>query len=45
MLVMPEHEQAAALDRIQAYLASRPETADREFTLPMRTGVLRIQKL
>jgi SAM-dependent methyltransferase len=41
MLVMPEHEQQAALGRIRAFLASRPETSDGEFTLPMLTCVLR----
>jgi SAM-dependent methyltransferase len=41
VLVMPEQEQAATLDRIRAFLASRPETAGGEFTLPMLTGVLR----
>lgn len=45
MLVMPEREREAALDRIRAYLASRPETADGEFTLPMLTGVLRVRRL
>ncbi|NHO84361.1 class I SAM-dependent methyltransferase [Micromonospora sp. CMU55-4] len=45
MLVMPERERAAALDRIRAYLASRPETADGEFTLPMLTCVLRVRRL
>jgi SAM-dependent methyltransferase len=42
MLVMPERERAAALDRIRAFLASRPETARGEFTVPMLTGVLRV---
>jgi SAM-dependent methyltransferase len=45
MLVMPEPERQATLDRIRAYLASRPETADGEFTLPMLTGVLRVRRL
>lgn len=45
MLVMPEPERAAALGRIGAYLASRPETAGGEFTLPMLTGVLRVRRL
>jgi len=45
MLVMPEHEREAALDRIRAYLASRPETAKGEFTLPMLTCVLRVRRL
>ncbi|OHV39987.1 MULTISPECIES: class I SAM-dependent methyltransferase [Pseudofrankia] len=44
MLVMPEQEQEAALGRIRAFLASRPETALGEFTLPMLTGVLRVRR-
>ncbi|MFC5112216.1 hypothetical protein [Kibdelosporangium philippinense] len=42
MLVMPESEREATLNRIRGFLASRPETATGEFTLPMLTGVLRI---
>ena len=45
MLVMPEREQRSTLDRIRAFLASRPETADGEFTVPMLTGVLRVRQL
>ena len=45
MLVMPEQERTETLDRIRAYLASRPETADGEFTLPMLTCVLRVRRL
>ena len=45
MLVMPEQERAATLGRIRDYLASRSETADREFTLPMQTCVLRVRRL
>ena len=45
MLVMPEDERAAALARIRAYLASRTETAEGEFTLPMLTCVLRVRRL
>jgi SAM-dependent methyltransferase len=41
MLVMSAPERGARLERIRAYLASRPETARGEFTLPMLTGVLR----
>ncbi|MFI5834210.1 class I SAM-dependent methyltransferase [Micromonospora sp. NPDC051300] len=44
MLVMPEPERAATLDRIRAFLASRPETAHGEFTLPMLTCVLRVRR-
>jgi hypothetical protein len=35
----------AALGRIRAFLASRPETAHGEFTLPMLTGVLYVRRL
>jgi SAM-dependent methyltransferase len=45
MLVMPEEEREAALGRIRAFLASTPETARGEFTLPMLTGVLRVRRL
>jgi SAM-dependent methyltransferase len=45
VLVMPEQGQAATLGRIRAFLASRPETARGEFTLPMLTGVLRVRRL
>lgn len=45
MLVMPEQEREARLDQIRGYLASRPETADGEFSLPMLTCVLRTRRL
>src|SRR5918994_1048726 len=45
MLVMQEQEQDATLGRIRAFLASIPETARGEFTLPMLTGVLRVGRL
>jgi SAM-dependent methyltransferase len=45
LLVMPEPEREATLDRIRDHLASRPETARGEFTLPMLTGVLRVRRL
>jgi hypothetical protein len=45
MLVMPEQERQAALGQIRAFLASKPETLDGEFTLPMLTGVLRVRRL
>ncbi|HTF10199.1 MAG TPA: class I SAM-dependent methyltransferase [Asanoa sp.] len=45
MLVMPAQEQVATLGRIRAFLASRPETAEGEFTLPMLTCVLRVRRL
>ncbi|WP_406075567.1 class I SAM-dependent methyltransferase [Micromonospora sp. NBC_01638] len=44
MLVMPEQERAATLGRIRAFLGSRPETAQGEFTLPMLTGALRARR-
>lgn len=45
MLVMPDREREAALRRIGDFLASRPQTARGEFTLPMLTGVLRVRRL
>ena len=36
---------ASILGRIRAFLASRPETARGEVTLPMLTGVLRVRQL
>jgi len=45
VLVMPEQEREATLGRIRAFLASRPETADGEFVLPMLTAVLRVRRL
>ncbi|MCU1644093.1 MAG: methyltransferase type 11 [Nocardia sp.] len=45
MLVMSEREQEATLGRIRGFLASRPETASGEFTLPMLTCVLRVRRL
>jgi len=45
LLVIPEQEQQATLGQIRAFLASRPETARGEFTLPMLTGVLRVRRL
>ena len=44
MLVMPEQERDATLGRIRAFLASTPETSGGEFTVPMLTGVLRLQR-
>jgi SAM-dependent methyltransferase len=45
ILVLPEPEREATLNRIHAYLTSRPETTSGEFTLPMLTGVLRLRQL
>ena len=45
MLVMPEQERTARLDEIRAFLASRPETAEGEFSLPMLTCVLRTRRV
>ncbi|MBM9503489.1 class I SAM-dependent methyltransferase [Actinacidiphila acididurans] len=45
VLVMPNQDREATLGRIRAFLASRPETAQGEFTLPMLTGVLRVRRL
>ena len=45
MLVMSAEERNATLARIRAYLASRPETAHGEFTLPKLTAVLRVKRL
>jgi SAM-dependent methyltransferase len=45
VVVLPEAEREATLDRIRAFLASRRETAAGDFTLPMLTGVLRVQRL
>ncbi|MBG6135284.1 hypothetical protein [Longispora fulva] len=42
---MPEQDRGAALGRIRAFLAGRPETASGAFTLPMLTGVLRVRRL
>jgi SAM-dependent methyltransferase len=44
LLVMPEPEREQTLDRIRAFLESRPETADGEFDVPMLTAVLRAQR-
>jgi SAM-dependent methyltransferase len=45
MLVMSDDEREAELGRIRAFLASRPETAEGEFSLPMSTCVLRVRRL
>ncbi len=45
LLVLPEQEREAILDRIRAFLAGRPETAHGEFDVPMLTCVLRVQRL
>ncbi|QUQ69659.1 class I SAM-dependent methyltransferase [Kutzneria sp. CA-103260] len=40
-LTMPEPERSRTLDRMLAYLKSRPETAEGEFDFPMRTLTVR----
>lgn len=45
VLVMTPQDRDARLSRIRDFLASRPETARGEFTLPMVTGVLRTRRL
>jgi SAM-dependent methyltransferase len=45
LLVMSDQDRVAVLGGIGAFLASRPETANGEFTLPLLTGVLRVRKL
>lgn len=45
MLVMPDEERDAIMDRIRGFLTNRPETSHGEFILPMLTGVLRVQRL
>jgi SAM-dependent methyltransferase len=45
LLVMPAKERKATLDQIRDFLATRPETARGEFTLPSLTGVLRVVRL
>ncbi len=45
MLVMPEQDRKATLDRMRAFLASTSETAEGEFTVPMLTCVLRVRRL
>ncbi|QBS46503.1 class I SAM-dependent methyltransferase [Nocardia sp. CS682] len=45
VLVLPEPQRQAALDRIRAFLTSRSETSSGEFTLPLLTGVLRVRCL
>lgn len=41
MIVIPAAERDAALERIEGYLATRPETAGGEFDVPLRTTVVR----
>lgn len=45
MLVMPPRDREARLSEIRAFLASRPETAEGEFILPMLTCVLRARRV
>ncbi len=41
ILVMAPEERARVLAKVRAYLASRPETAQGQFELPMVTSVIR----
>jgi SAM-dependent methyltransferase len=41
MLVIPRAEREAVMARTRSYLASRPETADGEFEVPLLTRVVR----
>ena len=41
ILIMAPEERARVLAKVRAYLASRPETADGRFELPMVTSVIR----
>jgi SAM-dependent methyltransferase len=45
MLVMPDEERLATLDRIRGFLAGTPDTAQGDFVLPMLTCVLRSRRL
>jgi hypothetical protein len=45
VLVMPVARRAALLAEIEDYLASRPETAGGEFTVPMVTAAVRALRL
>jgi hypothetical protein len=45
VLVMPEQQRMAALERIRAYLSTQAEPSGGEFVLPLLTGVLRVRKL
>jgi SAM-dependent methyltransferase len=45
VLIMAAEARAQLLGEIRAYLASRPETADGEFELPMVTSVIRAVRL
>jgi SAM-dependent methyltransferase len=45
VLMMPDAERPRWLSSIRSYLASRPETASGEFTLPMVTAVVRSVRL
>ncbi|CAM3424666.1 class I SAM-dependent methyltransferase [Stackebrandtia soli] len=45
MLVMPEREREATLERIRAFLVGRNDIPDGGFSLPMLTGGLRVRRL
>ena len=44
LLVLDEAERAALLARVHDFLANRPETSHGEFTLPMVTVALRVER-
>ena len=41
VLVLPEHERAALMDRVMTYLRTTPEAADGEFDFPLTTLAVR----
>jgi SAM-dependent methyltransferase len=45
VLMMPDAERSTVLSNIRSYLATRPETAGGEFTLPIVTAVVRSVRL
>jgi ubiquinone/menaquinone biosynthesis C-methylase UbiE len=44
ILIMPERERQQVLTQVRDYLASRPETSDGEFALPMVTSAVRARR-
>lgn len=45
VLVVPDRERVELLAKVREYLLSRPETANGEFELPLRTTVLRARRV